>query len=382
MHASRRSSILAGNPVFASRQAQWANLGREVVSRPFLSSLLGVSFLCVIALVVAAFCAALVQHAGTLLDWMTTRAPVLWSAVFLLCLASQVPPARRDINQAFSGWLAALPQMPQAMHHWSRWRRWGIAIFESLGLAIAVAVVHHQADPEGGAGPVVWLAPLVVPALAALLAPGLAGRSRRSGRSPSRPVQVATRARRNDRILAQWQWAHYRSCCWRAGIRWSLGLLIVLMPAGAPAVQVGIALAVGLVLLQLCQLWSSALHVIFQASRLVRALPVRRWIFIRQVSGLPLFIALGLPLALGLVLAGLGMSSSGASIAGLAVFGVLTLNWATVIAWREEIRFSALRSAIVLLAWLALSQTAAFMAPLYWLVLFTWLVRRAGKEVS
>lgn len=382
MPISTRFFRIADDPVIASRQIALVNLVKELASRPFVSSLLAVSCLCILSLVVMILSAALVQYADILFGWLTSGASLLWSVVFLLCVASQMQPARHDIEAAQSGWLSALPQMPQAIRRWSRSRRWGLAVLESLVLVLAVAAVNDQAAPGVIMSPASWLSPLVVPALAALVAPGLARRGRRSDRSLSPPARTASHVHGSARIFLHWQWTHYRSCCWRAGIRWSLGLLILLMPAGAAAIQVGFTLFVGLVFLQLLQLWSSALHVIFQASRLLWALPLHPWTFIRQVSGLPLLIAMGLPLTAGLALAALGVSPSGAVIAGLALFGALTLHLATVLAWREESRFSGLRSAVVLLAWLLLSQTALFMAPIWWLALVTWLVCRAGKVVS
>ncbi len=383
MPISTRFFRTADDPVIASRQIVLVNLAKELVSRPLVSILLAASCLCILALAVMILSAALVQYADILSGWLTSRASLLWSVVFLLCIASQAQSARRDIEVAQSGWLSALPQMPQAMQRWSRRRRWGLAMLESLLLVLAVVAVHRQAAAPGATlGAASWLSPLVVPALAALVAPGLARRGPRSDRSLSPPVRTASRVHGSARVFLHWQWAHYKSCWWRAGIRWSLGLLILLMPAGAAAIQVGIALLVGLTFLQLFQLWSSALHVIFHASKLVGALPSQPWTFVCQVSGLPLLIALGLPLTVGLSLAVLGVSPAGAVIAGLALFGAMTLNLATVLAWREESRFSGLRSVLVLLVWLALSQTAPLMAPIYWLVLIGWLVHRAGKGVS
>ncbi len=358
------------------------NLVRDFLSRPVLSSLLAAACLVALALVVALLAGALARHADTLSAWLTDHAAVSGAAVFLLCLASQVPPTRRELDQARSGWLSALPQMPRAMHRWSRRRRWGLAALESLGLALAVAAVYRHAAPEVTSTPVAWLVPVGAPVLAALLAPGLARRGRGSARSSVSRAPAVSRARDSVPILTYWQWVHYRSCCWRAGMRWSLGFLIILMPAGASALQVGIALVIGLFFLQLIQLWSSTLQVIFQASRLVRALPVAPWAFIRQVSGLPLMTALAVMLAAVLVLAAVGLSFPGAVVAGLGLFGVLSLNLATALAWRHEARFAGLRSAAVLLVWLTFSQSAPFMAPVGWCVLIAWLLRRAGREVS
>lgn len=359
-----------------------ANLAGQLAARPFVSIPLAASSLGALALLVMIVCAALVEHANTLLGWHTTRAPLLWSAIFVICSALQVPTSRREIEAAQSGWLAALPQMPDAMRSWSRWRRWGFAMLQSLALVAGVAVIHREAAPAVAPASTAWVAPVVVPALAAWLAPVLAGRGRRGNRALPPAVRPRSATRGGHRVLSRWQWLHYRSCCWRAGIRWSFGLLIVLMPAGASAVQVGIGLAVGLVLLQFVQLWSSSLEVVFRASALLRALPLPSRRFVLQVSVLPLAVASGIALAAGLVLAALGLPLPGAIIAGLALFGALTLHLAVVLAWRLESRLAGLRSAMFLLAWLALAQAAPFAAPLSWLVLTGWLLRRAGREAS
>ncbi|MDZ7791087.1 MAG: hypothetical protein U5L08_11470 [Xanthomonadales bacterium] len=363
----------------ASRRAAWANLAGALFSQPFVSILLAVSCLGAIALFVTLVSAALDQYASILFVWLTQRAPLLWSAVFLTCLASQVPAVRREIEAARSGWLSALPQMPEAMRAWSRWRRWGLAMLQSLGLVAVVAAVYREAATAVTPAPAAWIAPVLVPAMAALLAPVLAGPSRRDDHPRPPPARTAAATRSGARILHHWQWLHYRSRCWRAGIRWSFGLLIVLMPAGASAVQVGIGLAVGLVFLQFVQLWSSALQVIFRASALLGALPLQPWRILLQVSVLPLLIASAIALVVGLVLAALGLSFPGAVVAGLALFGALTLNLAVVLAWRHDRRFAGFRSAFILLAWLALAQAVPFAAPLSWLGLIGWLLRRAGR---
>ncbi len=374
-----RSKRMSDNPVVASRRAAGASLAREIGSRPLVSILLALSCVAALGAVAALVTAGIAHHAGILLGWLEAHAPLLWSAIFLACLANQVPPLRRELEAAHAGWLSALPQMPAAMRPWSRWRRWTLAALQSLGLVTVVGMIHREAAPALAPTPIAWLPPVLVPALAALLAPVLAGRRRRNDRIVAPPSRAPAASRDGARALPRWQWLHYRSRCWGVGVRWSVGLLIVLMPAGASAVQVGIGLAVGLVLLQTLQLWSSSLRVVFEASALLRALPLRPWRFALQASVLPLSIAAALSLAAALLLAALGLSLPGAVVAGLALLGTLTLHLAVVLAWRNESRFAGLRSALVLLAWLVFAQSAPFAAPLIWLALTAWLLGRAGR---
>lgn len=370
-----------GNPVIAARRAAWANLWSEAASRPLPSVLIGALCLGCITLGLFVLDALVAQHAITLLEWLTYRAGGVWSAMFLLCLAILLTPARRDLIESESGWLSALPQMPQAMHQWSRWRSFVFAVFQALVLLAGVMSIHRNAPGEGELGVADWLPALVIPVLAWLTLPVLV-RPRNQGAvsgSPRPRVRARAPEREPRSMLAHWQWTDYKSRRWTAGTRWSLGLVVLLVPAGATFVQVGVTLLFGVLLVQWFQLWSSCLRVVVQASALTGALPQRAWPFIGALCRLPLLAAVILPLFAFAVLAGLGLPALAALAVALAIFGALTLHAASVLAWRNQPCLLELRSVAVLLTWLVFSQAVPFMAPLIWLGLLVWLLRRAGR---
>jgi hypothetical protein len=374
----------SGNPVFAARRAAWSNLRKEALERPALSVLVGLLGLASGVLVLGVLHELASEHAGSVLGWLRRWAPAAWGGVFLLCLAGQVPPARRDLAEAESGWLAALPQMPRAMEVWSRWRGLGLALLQATVLLAALLGLHRLAPEEAGSVALDGLLALVIPMLAWLLVPPLA-RSRHPPSADRRPLprgRVRHVAGEPGSVLAHWQRAAYRRRRWTAGVRWSLGALVLLLPAGASFLQVGAALQVGVLLLQWQQFWSSSLGVVVRASALTAALPRRAGPFVRELSALPALLVLALLLFAFALLVVTGLSAPSALLVSLALSGALVLHAATVMAWRHRPRLMGLRSAAVLLAWIMLSQTAPFMAPLIWLGLFAWLLRRALKEAS
>lgn len=370
------------NPVIAARRAEWANLVSEAASRPVLSTLVGLICLGSIALSMAVVHGLLARHAATLMGWMAQRPAGIWAAILVLCLVTLVPPARRDAVEAESGWLAGLPQMPRAMHRWSRWRSLALACCQAMVLLAAVVAVHRLAPGEADLAASDWLPALIVPMLAWLVVPALA--------RPPVPTSAARRSRahvqdkgagRQPRsVLGHWQWRHYKSRRWTASSRWSLGILVLIVPAGATFMQVGVTILVGVVLLQWLQLWSSSLRVVVQASALTAGLPQRPWPFVIALSGLPLLVAFSLPLCAFGVLAVLGLPVPAALVFAIAICGALMLHAAAVLAWRHRPRLLGLRSAGVLLAWVTLSQAAPFAAPLIWLALLALLLRLAGRE--
>lgn len=373
-----------GNPVFAARRAAWSNIISEAATRPALTTLIAALCLGCAALSLAGLHALLLQHAGTVSGWLIERPAVIWVAVFLLCLAVQVPPARRDAAAARSGWLSALPQMPRAMHRWSRWRSFGLAVTQAVVLSTVVLAVHRMAAGSRELVAWHWLPAVLVPLLAWQVLPLLTrprnrvcGRARSRPRAPRRAASVEPTS-----ILASWQWADFRSRCWTGGVRWSLGLVVVLVPAGAGLLQVGATLVVGLLSLQWLQLWSSCLRVIVQATALTAALPTRPRTFLHESSRL-LLLAAALPVPfVCAVLAAAGLPAIAALVVAVVVFAALILQGATVLAWRHRPRYLNLRTAAVLVVWAMLSQALPFAAPLAWVIMVFWLLRRAGKEAS
>lgn len=360
----------------------WANLFAEISARPFVSTLIGLICLCSLALGLMLMHALVGQYAVTVLGWLSHSATVVWAAIFLLRVAVLAPLARRDAAEAESGWLSALPQMPKAMHRWSRWRTLALAMIQVLVLLLGIISVHRLAVGGSELPAFNWLAAVLVPMLAWIILPLLA-RSPipRSAGRPARPRVSATATKREPRsILAHWQWTHYRSRRWTAGMRWSLGIVMLLVPAGAAFVQAGVTLLVGFLLLQLLQLWTSSLQVVVQASALTRALPLRSWPFVWEVSILPLLVAASLSLFAFATLGGMGLPLAAALVVAVVVFGASTLHAVTVLAWRHWPQLLGLRSALALLLWVLLSQVAPLTAPLIWTVLFFWFLTVSGKE--
>jgi hypothetical protein len=372
-----------GNPVVAARRATWANLCREAAGRPVLSALIGLLGLAGLVLVGGIVHSLLSQHAGTVVEWLRRWGAAAWAGGLLACLAAQVPPARRDLAEAESGWLSALPQMPWAMRVWSRWRSFGLALLQAALLLAALVTVHGQAPGDADLTVFDCLLAILAPMLAWLVLPMLVrprATSSAARRSRSRAgARFVARERRS--VLAHWQWTDYRSRRWTAGVRWSLGLLVLLVPAGASLFQVGTTLLLGTLLLQWLQLWTSSLRVVVHASSLTAALPQRAVPFVRELARLPLLLVLALSFFAFALLVVMGLSAPAALLVSLAVSGALVLHGATVLAWRHRPRLTGLRSMAVFLIWAALSQAAPFLAPLIWLGLFAWLLRLAAREV-
>ncbi|WP_181918833.1 hypothetical protein [Wenzhouxiangella sediminis] len=382
MSPSIQSPAPHGNPVVAARRAMWANLLKEVVDRPALSGLVGLLGLASVVLVLGLLYSLAQAHAGTVLVWLRRWGAAAWAAVFLLCLAGLVPSARRDLAEAASGWLSALPQMPWAMRVWSRWRSFGLALMQAVFLLAALVSVHRLAPGDVDLTVFDWLPAFVVPMLAWLILPLLArpqATSSASRRSRSRPGgRCVARERRS--VLSHWQWTDYKSRRWTAGMRWSLGLLVLLVPAGASFLQVGMTLLLGALLLQWLQFWTSSLRVVVQASSLTAALPQRPGPFVLQLCVLPALLVVSLALFVFGLAALMGLSVPAALVVALALTGALSLHAASVLAWRHRPRLTGLRSTSVLLTWGTLSQAAPFTAPLIWLGCFAWLLRLAARE--
>jgi hypothetical protein len=371
------------DPVRAARRAMRANLVAEIVSKPLQSALvaaLGGGSLFLTLLVIHA---ALERHAETLLAGMSHWGAAIWAGVFLVCLAMLLPMVRRDLVEAESGWLSALPQMPRALRRWSRRRTLLMVLFLAAFLVAAVTATHRLAPAGDVPGAFDWLPALLAPLAAWLVAPILLRAGDGVGAGPvSRRVTTRPRAGAMARpALVQWQWAEYRSRRWTSGVRWSLGLLALLLPPTVTVVQLGATLALGLLLLQWWQLWSSALHVIVRASALTEALPQRPWPFVRNLCGLPVLAACSLALFAFGTLACTGLSAPAALAVAAAAFAAFLLQAATVLAWRRAPRLLALRSAAVLLIWVTMSQAFALLTPVIWILMMAWLLRRAVGEL-
>ena len=294
----------------------------------------------------------------------------------------QRPASHREWVTARTGWMAAWPEMPQAMQRWSRWRSFGWAMAQSVGLLGVLAWAGSVAPGDDAFHGSHFLLAVVIPPVAWLILPWTVGRPTAS----KRPFRTSRAHASSDRdlapepIIAQWHWQQYRSQRWSAGTRWSVGLLLLLIPAGAAALQVAVALMIGLALVQWSQFWSAGLRVIVQGSALTRALPLSRRTFAARLSRLPMIsVALLLP-AIALVSAATGMAGAAALLTSLVVCSALMLYLAAVLAWRDEPSELRWRPFTALLVFGLLSASVPFLSPLIWLLLMAGLIRLIVKE--
>jgi hypothetical protein len=372
------------NPALRERQTIVGNLLSRLHQQPLVTALLG--FFCmVLGLLIFVVFQRLGQHHHTMLLAGLQRWPFLvWSTIFLLCLAMQRPAWRREWVAARAGWMAAWLEMPEAMQRWSRWRSFGWAMLQSLGLLAALAWVNFLEPGKDALHSSHYLLAVVVPLVVWIVLPWTVGRPTPSDR-PVRAPEAHASSHRNpspEPVIAQWHWQQYRSQRWRSGTRWSLGLLLLLIPAGAAALQVGVALMIGLALVQWSQFWSAGLSVIVQGSALTRALPLTRRAFAARLSRLPMIsVAVLLP-AIALVSAAAGMAWGAALLTSLLLGSALMLYLAAVLAWRDEPSALRWRPLAALLVFGLLSTSMPFLSPMIWLLLLAGLIRLIVKEAG
>jgi len=366
------------NPVLCERQLIVGNLLSRLRQQPLVTALLGV-FCLVLGLLIGVVFQRLGQQDHTALIANLQRWPFLvWVTIFLICLAMQRPAWRREWVAGRRGWMAAWPEMPEAMR---RWRSFGWAMLQSIGLLAGLAWLGSVAPGNDAVHGSHFLLAVVIPLVAWMILPWTVERL-----TPSeRPVRAPQAHASSDRdpspgpIIAQWHRQQYRSQRWSSGTRWSLGLLLLLIPAGAAALQVAVALLIGLALVQWSQFWSAGLSVIVQGSALTRALPLSRRTFAARLSRLPMIsVAVLLP-AIALVSAAAGMAWAAALLTSLVVGSALTLYLAAVLAWRDEPSALKWQPLAVLLVFGLLSSSMPFLSPLVWLLLMAGLIRLIVK---
>jgi len=113
------------NSVFRERQLIALNLLSRLRQQPIATALLAV-FCLILGLLIVVVCHQLEQRHHTVLIAGLQRWPILvWATIFVLCLAMQRPAWRREWVAARVGWMAAWPEMPEALQRWSRWRSFG-----------------------------------------------------------------------------------------------------------------------------------------------------------------------------------------------------------------------------------------------------------------
>jgi len=369
------------NPVLRERQLIVGNLLSRSREQPLVTSLLGI-FCLVLGLLIVIVLQQLGQQDHTALIASLQRWPFLiWPTIFLLCLAMQRPASHREWVTARTSWMAAWPEMPEAMRRWSRWRSFGWAMLQSMGLLVVLAWFNSVARGDDAFHGSHYLLAVLIPIVAWGILPWTVGRPTLSAR-PVKTPQAHASSHRNpspEPVIAQWHRQQYRSQRWGAGTRWSLGLLLLLIPAGAAALQVAVALLIGLALVQWSQFWSAGLRVIVQGSALTRALPLSRRTFAARLSRLPMIsVAVLLP-AIALVSAAAGMAWAAALLTSLVVGSALTLYLAAVLAWRDEPSALKWQPLAVLLVFGLLSSSMPFLSPLVWLLLMAGLIRLIVK---
>ncbi len=370
------------NPVLRERQLIVGNLLSRLRQHPLVTALLGV-FCLAIGLLIGVVFGRLGQQDHTALIASLQRWPFLvWPTIFLLCLAMQRPASHREWVTARAGWMAAWPEMPEAMQRWSRWQSFGWAMAQSVGLLGVLAWAGSVAPGDDAFNDSHFLLAVVIPLVAWLILPWAVGRPTAS----KRPFRTSRAHASSDRdlapepIIAQWHRQQYRSQRWSAGTRWSLGLLLLLIPAGAAALQVAVALLIGLALVQWSQFWSAGLRVIVQGSALTRALPLSRRTFAARLARLPLTsVAVLLP-AIALASAAAGMAFTAALLTSLVLGSALILYLAAVLAWRDDPSALKWQPLAVLLVFGLLSVSMPFLSPLVWLLLMAGLIRLIVRE--
>jgi hypothetical protein len=208
------------NPAIRERQLIVSNLLSRLRRQPLVTSLL-VVFGLVLGLLIVVVLLQLSHQDHTVLLASLQRWPVLvWAAIFLLCLASQRPAWRREWVAARTGWMAAWPEMPEAMQRWSRWRSFGWAVLQSAGLLAVLARLDSFEPGDDALHGSHFLLAVVIPLVVWIVLPWTVGAS-----SPSERPARAPRTRASSHldpspapVIAQWHRQQYRSQCWSAGL--------------------------------------------------------------------------------------------------------------------------------------------------------------------
>ncbi|MGY6552952.1 MAG: hypothetical protein ACXIUM_00365 [Wenzhouxiangella sp.] len=377
-----RTTLSAFNPAARAHWLALRNTLQMALAQPWLSALLALFFLLLVYLLFGTAWDLIEKYAQRLVDSFTDRAGLVWSALFVLSVASLVPVARRQQRLADTSWLAVLPQMPRAARRHSMHIAGLLSLVQSAGLIVLLILIHSHTDRV-----LPWFSiplALVLPALAAAAAVWLAQRPAFEGRPRAATGNTARRAEQDNcstaRILRHWQWAAFRQKVWSAGSRWGIGALLLLIPAGVSSGGVVITLLVGWALIQVLNAWSAWLQVIVQASALLQALPTKALPMLSRLSVLPLMWIAAISLLIPLGLLALGAPIVGAVAVLLVLAAVFLLNLAGVLAWRHQGPARQWRIGGILVLWVVLSQSLPPLAPVFWLLLMLLLIKRAVTQ--
>lgn len=374
------SQAHAFNPLAQADRLMLRNIGADARRQPWLSGLLLMMFLLALVVIAPVLLTRIAQGSHLVELALARYALVSWAAVFVFSLAILKPLARRQQRAASSGWLAALPQMPDAARRYST-RLLALSCMVQIALIVGLLLMLSPgfSDPLAG---VHWLLALIVPAAASLTASRWttsgsleAGKAQRIQRLSPTSTGTSLAA-----IVRQWQWAAFRQVLWTPAIRWAIGGLLLLIPVGASTAAVAITLLVGWAVFQASNAWTAWMRTIAEASRLLRALPTSTVPLLWALSIWPLVLAglSGLLLLLGLL--ALGAAWAVAILAMLLLQAAATLILCAVLAWRHEPELPQWRISSVVLIWALLAQSFAPAAPLVWLALVAFLLRRASRR--
>ncbi|TVR94741.1 MAG: hypothetical protein EA418_09470 [Wenzhouxiangellaceae bacterium] len=330
---------------------------------------------------IGAIVLARIAQASHLVELALDRyALVSWAAVFVLSLASLKPLAMRQEQAAISGWLAALPPMPDSARRYST-RLLGLSCLVQVVLLVGMLAMLSPGFSNPLAG-VHWLLALTVPAAATLTALRLSTSTSLDAGKSQGIQRLSPRTTGNSLaiIVRQWQWAAFRQVLWTPAIRWAIGALLLLIPVGASIAGVAITLLVGWAVFQASNAWAAWMRAINTASRLLRALPTSTIPLLWAFSVWPLVLAVFSGLLLFLGLLALGAAWPVAILAMLLLQAVATLILCAVLAWRHEPRLPQWRISSVVLIWALLAQSLAPAAPWVWLALVAFLLRKAIRR--
>jgi len=367
------------NPVAQSQKLVLGNLVSIARSRLWLSILLVILIAGLAWLLLQMTLAVIDQHSDLLEHILRDRAALVWAGMFVLAVGSLMPQVKRHHQESTSGWMAALPQMPQASRSHLACTLLLLCLVQAA-LLLAMLVVLERHFHQALSWPN-WLLALAVPIGSALTAEWLARRPVSKGgiKSAKNPAKASVRPQTGTAagILRHWQWAQFRDSFWAPGTRWAVGGLLILIPAGASTIGVALALLVGWAMIQVVNAWSAWMRVIVEASQVLRTLPSQTIALIWMLSALPLalIVIVSILLALGLIFLGASMTS--AIVVPLLFQAVSLLALAGVLAWRHSASIPQWRISSIVILWALLSQSMPPLAPLFWLLLMLILLKRS-----
>lgn len=370
------------NPQAFADRLMLRNAVAIALQQIWVSALLLLVFVLVVVLFASILISSLAQGDHLMTVALDRHPAVTWTVVFVISLGSLKAIAHRQQAAATAGWLAALPQMPHSAQRYSG-RLLCLACLIQIVLLVGLLLMLSP-DISFSLPRTHWLLALSVPAVATGIVlrfsplRSLSAGQRRAHRIQRQPSNLASTSLAGT--IRQWQWSAFQSVLWTPAVRWVFGGLLLLIPVGASTVAVAVTLLVGWVAFQAAHTWTAWMRTIVSASRLLRALPTRTRSLLWALSVLPLTLAMVSGVMLFLGLFALGADFSLAILVMMSFQGLAVLVLAAVLAWRHEARVLQWRIAVIVLVWVFLAQSFMPAAPLVWLALMTFLLKRAGRR--